>query len=129
MKCLKSNLEQQLMSRAVEHGLTSATAAVCDEVERYRSFDGTCNNLQNPNFGAAFTPFLRFMDPEYEGDLHLPRGGRDPSRLPSPREVSRAVHQFELTGNSSVTVLLFQFGEFLHNDISLASLPEFDCCN
>jgi len=129
LECLKSNLERQFMSMAVGHGLTSATAAVCDVDERYRSFDGTCNNLQNPNFGAAFTPFLRFMDPEYEGDLHLPRGGRDPSRLPGPREVSRAVHQFELSGNSSVTQLLMMFGEFLDHDIALVSMPEFDCCN
>ena len=35
-------------------------------VNAYRSVDGTCNNLQNPLWGAATTAFRRILPPYYE---------------------------------------------------------------
>lgn len=32
---------------------------------RYRSFDGTCNNLYNPTWGAANTRYGRLLLPNY----------------------------------------------------------------
>ncbi len=40
--------------------------AACDPNAKYRTIDGTCNNLENPNWGSAFTPLVRFMAPDYE---------------------------------------------------------------
>lgn len=37
---------------------------VCNTTS-YRSFDGTCNNLLIPIYGAANTAESRFLDPEY----------------------------------------------------------------
>lgn len=37
----------------------------CDSDYPYRSADGTCNNLKNPTWGAAFTQFRRAMPPDY----------------------------------------------------------------
>ena len=34
-------------------------------VSKYRSFDGSCNNLHRPLTGRAFTPFQRFLPPSY----------------------------------------------------------------
>lgn len=48
----------------------------CDPDYPYRSADGTCNNLKNPTWGAAFTQFRRAMPPDY-GD-----GKRGPSCIP-----------------------------------------------
>lgn len=33
--------------------------------QRYRRHDGICNNLENPTWGAARTPFRRLVPPEY----------------------------------------------------------------
>ena len=43
----------------------------CDKGEgslTYRSHDGTCNNLREPNFGRAVTPFQRILLPKYSGN-------------------------------------------------------------
>ena len=41
-------------------------------VERYRTFTGHCNNLKNPSWGAAFTPFVRYLPPVYaNGKLEI----------------------------------------------------------
>lgn len=34
-------------------------------VERYRTYTGHCNNLKNPSWGSAFTPFVRYLPPVY----------------------------------------------------------------
>jgi len=128
--CLREDLRDQFQQIAEEHGLSPYVPAVCDEDERYRSIEGICNNLEYPHYGAANTAYPRFMDYAYEGgDEYLPRGGRDPSRLPSPRDISRTVHAATREGNSSVTMMLFQFGQFLDHDLTLTSQPEFDCCH
>ena len=33
---------------------------------KYRTFDGTCNNLLHPMWGASLTPFNRLLSPVYE---------------------------------------------------------------
>ena len=35
------------------------------EVTRYRTIDGTCNNLQHPSWGSARTAFRRLLAPHY----------------------------------------------------------------
>lgn len=41
---------------------------------RYRSLDGTCNNLQNPIWGASNTAFNRLLPPIYENGFNTPVG-------------------------------------------------------
>ena len=56
----------------------------------------------------------------YEDGSSLPRGGLDPSSLPSARAVSTAVHGVGETGaQQGVSVMLMQFGQFLDHDLSL----------
>lgn len=33
--------------------------------ERYRSYDGFCNNIENPYWGSANLRYLRFLPPAY----------------------------------------------------------------
>jgi len=40
-------------------------SVTCDPKAKYRTVNGSCNNLQNPNWGAALTPFYRYMDPVF----------------------------------------------------------------
>lgn len=41
---------------------------------KYRTIDGTCNNLQNPTWGASLTAFNRILSPIYEDGFSMPVG-------------------------------------------------------
>lgn len=108
LQLLKDALPQQCRRQTLE----------CDAQSKYRSVDGTCNNLRNPNWGSTNMPSVRLLPPAYEGD-----GTDDPrvTDLPPARDVSLAVH----IGNGNayelnVTHMAAQFGQFLDHDITYA---------
>ena len=37
----------------------------CNVDQKYRSWDGSCNNLADPIRGRSFTPLARYLPPEY----------------------------------------------------------------
>jgi len=41
-------------------------APKCYPEERYRNFEGTCNNIKNPFWGAYLNQYERFMKPSFE---------------------------------------------------------------
>ena len=38
---------------------------LCHGTNKYRTFDGSCNNLHNPLWGRSFTPTVRFLPSQY----------------------------------------------------------------
>jgi hypothetical protein len=38
---------------------------VCDPLAKFRTFDGTCNNLKTPKWGSAGTPLQRVLPNAY----------------------------------------------------------------
>lgn len=41
----------------------------CNASAKYRTFNGSCNNLEIPTWGAANTPFLRLLNAEYSDGI------------------------------------------------------------
>ena len=37
----------------------------CDRYSKYRTFDGSCNNLAVTKLGQSLTPLLRLLPPDY----------------------------------------------------------------
>ncbi|XP_070211050.1 salivary peroxidase/catechol oxidase-like isoform X2 [Littorina saxatilis] len=92
----------------------------CDRFARFRTPDGTCNNLQHDLWGSSFIPMRRFMAPEYGDGISAPRSrsvfGQD---LPSARLISVGMHPSGPDGeNSQLTHMLMQWGQFLDHDIT-----------
>ncbi|KAG8520823.1 Peroxidasin-like protein, partial [Galemys pyrenaicus] len=91
--------------------------------QKYRTQDGTCNNLQYPTWGASLTAFQRILKPAYENGFNLPRGvgrhilsNKDP--LPLPRQVSTELAATAtVTPDDSYTHMLMQWGQFLDHDL------------
>lgn len=96
--------------------------------QNYRAYDSTCNNLENPFWGASLTPFQRFLFPIYEDNLNLPVGWFD-NRLynghpkPNARKVSsELISTNQVTPDDKHSHMLMQWGQFLDHDMDF-SMP------
>ena len=105
---------------------------------RFRTIDGTCNNLENPLLGAADTALPRLIPSQYEdgisslrGNIQNRQGGLfnttafEPPN-PSPRHISQTVIQ-DLPRDERLTHILMQFGQFIDHDLSLSPELEDEC--
>lgn len=107
----------------------------CDQVSKskFRSIDGSCNNLKEPNYGRASTPFQRILDPDYSlGSLSSPRISRAGFDLPSARKVSTTIAKTtanEERKDDVRTVFVMQLGQFIDHDITHAPNHASQCCN
>nr|UYM80454.1 mantle peroxidase-like protein [Terebratalia transversa] len=103
----------------------------CDPGEKYRSYNGECNNLKHPFWGSSGTPFTRLIPPDYDDFLNIPRNtGKDGTDLPLPREVSSLVHTAANRNDvfHHLTNLVMLFGQFLSHDISSTPASPDVCC-
>ena len=90
----------------------------------YRSFDGTGNNLSNPELGSTGELLVRVADPDYADGVSEPAG----QDRPSPRDISNEIAaQTQPTGNSrGLSTAVFIWGQFIDHDIGLSEPPPED---
>lgn len=112
-------------------------APTCDPNQVFRSVDGSCNNVANPNFGRAGTPYQRILLPEYaSGTIDLPRRrSSDNFELPSAREVSNMLTAKNGAGGATAdpadptnSVLVMQMGQFIDHDLTHTPNHGVSCC-
>lgn len=71
-----------VVSRAFEHDSTNCEqkdpeSNICGRYPPfckrscYRSYDGSCNNLENPQWGSAYSAYQRFLDNSYSDGKHF----------------------------------------------------------
>ncbi|KAK6174185.1 hypothetical protein SNE40_017507 [Patella caerulea] len=112
----------------------------------YRTINGTCNNILEPQLGQSNGRFKRYLQAEYDDGYSSPRiYSRNRTctdyviyrkcikqLLPSARTVSAAIHT-EYNISSPNTVMLMQWGQFLDHDFTAAAIvqpaEENPCCN
>lgn len=82
-----------------------------------RTFDGSNNNLNNPEWGAVNTNLIRVTDIAYSNGFSSPAG----TDRPNPREISNAVFaQSDLVDEPrNLSCYIWSFGQFLDHDIDL----------
>ncbi|KAG1693768.1 Peripheral-type benzodiazepine receptor-associated protein 1 [Nymphon striatum] len=96
----------------------------CDATsQKYRTINGTCNNLKRPIEGSSNTAQGRLLDPFYDDGITAPRrhsklGGL----LHSPRHISNIVMTDEQHLTTSKTSLLTYFGQIISHDYSITPM-------
>jgi peroxidase len=53
------------LSDCMAHRITPNCTDICYH-SKYRTIDGSCNNLKNPTWGSSLSSFQRYLPPEYE---------------------------------------------------------------
>lgn len=96
----------------------------CDPNGRFRSFTGHCNNLEQPTWGAAQTPFVRYLPPKHPDGIQADRvSALDGSPLPSPRLITSMVHRDHDQPSGDLSLLIMVWGQIVDHDIALAAPP------
>ncbi|XP_056645270.1 peroxidasin homolog isoform X2 [Diorhabda sublineata] len=97
----------------------------CNIFHKYRSFNGTCNNLKKPlDYGTAYRPFRRMLPPNYADAISKPRISETGEPLPSARTVSLVIHRPYYRDDPKFTVMLAVWGQFLDHDITATALSQ-----
>ncbi|KAJ7385166.1 heme peroxidase [Desmophyllum pertusum] len=126
----KSNCRKQVLVLA-SHIHSGKHKLKCNPRERYRSIDGTCNNLENPKWGAALSAFERIEFPDYADGLSEPRKSHSNKPLPNARDVSRKVHGSGADGthpdSKTLSHLVMVWGSFSNHDMTLALATGINC--
>ncbi|XP_050420368.1 peroxidase-like [Adelges cooleyi] len=99
-------------------GDTCPRTSFC-QPHKYRSTDGSCNNIQHEMWGRASTALQRILPPKYGDGVNSPRStAADGSPLPSARLVSVTFTQDVDAPSDNFTMLLMQWGQFLDHDMT-----------
>ncbi|XP_035729312.1 uncharacterized protein LOC118444789 isoform X2 [Vespa mandarinia] len=85
---------------------------------RYRTSDGSCNNLKNLWWGSAMSTMQRFLPPNYDDGIQTIRRSKDGNPLPSPRVISDVLHEDRDIQLASITHMLMQWGQFVDHDLT-----------
>ena len=94
----------------------------------YRTYDGSCNNVVNPSWGAANTPFVRIVNPKYADGKSTPPLATDGSELPNPRVLSVEVFQEGVQNSPRFSLANMQFGQIVAHDMALTRGGITDAC-
>ncbi|XP_022240998.1 chorion peroxidase-like [Limulus polyphemus] len=104
---------------------TRQRVVFCESNSKFRTIDGTCNNLIKPRWGSSFNCFNRFLHPNYADGLSSPRRAFSGNELPNPRLISTTLHSDSSVLARDFTHLVMQWGQFLDHDITLTPFSSF----
>ncbi|XP_046398870.1 peroxidase-like [Ischnura elegans] len=108
----------------------------CNPKSKYRTIDGSCNNLANPRLGTPNNPYGRLVAYRYPDGKSAPadlsvKGGQ----LPSPRLLSTTFFPDAPVYDPKWTLGNMQWGQIITHDMSFgamgrqAKIHTTDCCS
>ncbi|KPM04775.1 Heme peroxidase-like protein, partial [Sarcoptes scabiei] len=122
---IKKHLEKYSMNAC-----SMVEKIVCEPKARYRSIDGSCNNLRQKTWGKSFTCHRRFLPPAYGDGVQQPRLADDGGQLPNAREISSILLPDVDILDPKLTSMTMAFGQFVIHDIArtLPTAGDIRCC-
>ena len=118
------------------HGCEKLSTRLYCAQQKYRTIDGTCNNLCKTTLGASFTPLIRLLPPAYQNSVTFTPRSKSVTLhnppLPNPRAVRVATLPSTLDENADgvdppFTILTMHWGQFIDHDIALTEMIQADC--
>ncbi|GAU98546.1 hypothetical protein RvY_09677-3 [Ramazzottius varieornatus] len=133
------------VSRIRSHCLYRSTEPEIDlcrssEMQRYRTLDGTCNNLVYTKWGAVGNRYSRLTMPRYDDGIGRPRlkaavdsYDDQPAALPNARKISRTMSQSLPIPHRVGNLFLPYFGQLVAHDLAFTPTyrlhgQDVDCC-
>ncbi|CAH1100327.1 unnamed protein product [Psylliodes chrysocephalus] len=104
---------------------------ICKNNSKYRSIDGSCNNLQNPNWGTKYSLYDRILNPKYGDGVHSFPKAISGKNLPNSRKISTTIYKQGMTETiSKISLSTMQYGQIVTHDMSFTYLPpnSIPCC-
>ncbi|KAL3277115.1 hypothetical protein HHI36_012472 [Cryptolaemus montrouzieri] len=102
---------------------------------KYRSFDGSCNNVDDEDKGKSFTVYGRLLNPNYIDGIREPRRSVTKESMVSPRTVSANLY-LDHTVDKKRSLAALYWGQFIEHDLSHTAMSEMvhtraqiECCN
>uniref|UniRef100_A0AC35GWR1 Peroxidase n=1 Tax=Panagrolaimus sp. PS1159 TaxID=55785 RepID=A0AC35GWR1_9BILA len=93
------------------------TVQYCEN-RKYRTFDGSCNNIANPMWGATYSPMQRFIDADYGDGISALRASKHSKQdLPNVRYLSTVLFREPFVKQDQLTTLVPHFAQFIFNDM------------
>lgn len=123
-KCSKACPSHQVFSNS-EKGSSSTCANPSKSCQdsKYRTIDGSCNNLKHTEWGMSETPYWRLVQNNYgDGISSLPISSTG-KPLVSARQIRLSVFTNKEINDQKYTLLTMQWGQLIAHDMSLAAPP------
>ncbi|XP_026670938.1 peroxidase-like [Ceratina calcarata] len=89
------------------------------EKSRYRTYDGSCNNLQNPTWGMANTRYGRLLPGNYGDGVRSPTLSVTGAELPPSRLVSYTLFPPVDVDDPIWTLAAMQWGQIITHDMAM----------
>jgi peroxidase len=91
----------------------------CDPSNKFRTLDGSCNNLKLFWLGKTDTPFKRYFGNAYNNKIDEPRLlNKNGNMLPNPRIISLKLFTDKKKLDNRISHITAFFGQFLAHDIT-----------
>ncbi|CAA9993292.1 unnamed protein product [Nesidiocoris tenuis] len=102
-----------------EQGCPIKSYGPCSK-SKFRTIDGSCNNLRNPTQGTPNTKYNRLLPARYADGIHLPPVSVTGNKLPGARLVSIVLFPDKPIPDPVWTLSSMQWGQIITHDMSMA---------
>jgi len=106
----QSLIPGQSIARVDPATLTCGRPPSCCPQTKYRSIDGSCNNLRNPIWGTPQTRYARLLPPKYGDGISAPPLSRSGKQLPLSRSITSSLLPNVPIDDLKFTVVAMQYG-------------------
>ncbi|XP_047099678.1 peroxidase-like [Schistocerca piceifrons] len=93
----------------------------CNVSAIYRTYNGSCNNLQHPIWGMTETVYPRLVSSIFRDGINAPKKSVTGKELPNPRILRQHLLPTGDFDDETNTLLVMQYGQLIAHDTALSS--------